>query len=183
MVLHTSADSCRENHRGRAEQQNSTGQGPALSCASDIVARGITWEKCCSLNPNLGRTLVLSSHILWESSTRKKPQTRNLSELEAVGFISTRWHLKRDVSTRVSALTQRKTTTYSSRAALPGLLAHHWPCLPRPACQCTACEGSAAGQALLSNILFNVGILPLGKVRWSLLPRYGLVRPLVQGCL
>lgn len=79
-----SADSSRGKHCARAEQQNSTGQGPTSSCAPNIVAGGITREKRCSLNHSLERTLVLSSHILWESETRKKPWTRNLSESEAV---------------------------------------------------------------------------------------------------
>lgn len=67
-----SADTSREKHHGRPEQQNPSGQGQTSSCASEAVAARISWGKCCSLNPNLSKTHKLSNLMIGESKTREK---------------------------------------------------------------------------------------------------------------
>lgn len=177
-----SVDLSREKHCSRAEQQNPTGQGPTSSCASNVVAGRITRGRCCSPNQNLAKILVLSGCILGESKTRKKPQTQNLSELEAV---------------RMSVLYPQDDTLRSVvlehgfqcwlKGRLPPTQAERrflgsWPAAGH------ACPGWRANARLVKGVLqdthqsniflFNADILPHGKVRW-----YGLVRPRVWGCL
>ena len=140
----------REKHCSRAEQQNPSGQGPTWSCASIVVAGGITGGSAALQIRTWLKHLSSAAVYLERAKQEKKasnPKPFTIGGSQDVSFVSTRWHpKKRGVSTRVSVLTQRKTTTYSSRAMFPGLLAHCWPRLLWLVCLRTACGGSAAGQ-------------------------------------